>query len=307
MNKTKPMGISGRIAALFQSAPITPLLALMALLLGGFAVLVTPREEEPQIDVTMANVLVAFPGASVRDVEQMVATPGEQVLSKMAGVEHVMSVSRPGMAVLTVQFKVGVPNNEALVRLHDTLRSNSDWLPKGLGVMEPLIKPKGIDDVPIVTLTLHGSSPDTGAYELERVAHSIEADIKRVPGTRDVQTLGGPGRAVLVQIDPQRMTSSGVSVNDLRAALQSANLGLPVGELITANKSISIDAACAKESRFSSKIWPRFRTARRPLKATSGMAKAQPAAAVITRLSHWPSPKNPVRTLLTWPMPWSAG
>ena len=192
MNDSKPMGISGRIAALFQSAPITPLLAVMALLLGGFAVLVTPREEEPQIDVTMANVLVAFPGASVRDVEQMVATPGEQVLSKMAGVEHVMSVSRPGMAVLTVQFKVGVPNNEALVRLHDTLRSNSDWLPKGLGVMEPLIKPKGIDDVPIVTLTLHGSSPDTGAYELERVAHSIEADIKRVPGTRDVQTRAAP-------------------------------------------------------------------------------------------------------------------
>jgi multidrug efflux pump subunit AcrB len=242
MNDTKPMGISGRIAALFQSAPITPLLAVMALLLGGFAVLVTPREEEPQIDVTMANVLVAFPGASVRDVEQMVATPGEQVLSKMAGVEHVMSVSRPGMAVLTVQFKVGVPNNEALVRLHDTLRSNSDWLPKGLGVMEPLIKPKGIDDVPIVTLTLHGSGPDTGAFELERVAHSMEADIKRVPGTRDVQTLGGPGRAVLVQMDPQRMAGSGVSVNDLRAALQSANLGLPVGELITGNKSISIEA-----------------------------------------------------------------
>jgi multidrug efflux pump subunit AcrB len=242
MNDTKPMGISGRIAALFQSAPITPLLAVMALLLGGFAVLVTPREEEPQIDVTMANVLVAFPGASVRDVEQMVATPGEQVLSKMAGVEHVLSVSRPGMAVLTVQFKVGVPNNEALVRLHDTLRSNSDWLPKGLGVMEPLIKPKGIDDVPIVTLTLHGSGPDTGAYELERVAHSMEADIKRVPGTRDVQTLGGPGRAVLVQMDPQRMAGSGVSVNDLRAALQSANLGLPVGELITGNKSVSIEA-----------------------------------------------------------------
>lgn len=242
MNDTKPMGISGRIAALFQSAPLTPLLAVMALLLGGFAVLVTPREEEPQIDVTMANVLVAFPGASVRDVEQMVATPGEQVLSKMAGVEHVMSVSRPGMAVLTVQFKVGVPNNEALVRLHDTLRSNTDWLPKGLGVMEPLIKPKGIDDVPIVTLTLHGSSPDTGAYELERVAHTMEADIKRVPGTRDVQTLGGPGRAVLVQMDPQRMAGSGVSVNDLRAALQSANLGLPVGELITGNKSVSIDA-----------------------------------------------------------------
>jgi multidrug efflux pump subunit AcrB len=239
---TKPLGISGRIAGLFQSAPITPLLAVMALLLGGFAVLVTPREEEPQIDVTMANVLIPFPGASVRDVEQMVATPGEQVLSKMAGVEHVMSVSRPGVAILTVQFKVGVPNTEALVRLHDTLRTNTEWLPKGLGVMEPLIKPKGIDDVPIVTLTLHGKNPETNAYALERVAHSIEADIKRVPGTRDVQTLGGPNRAVLVQIDPQRMAGTGVTVNDLRGALQSANLGLPVGELLSGNKSISIEA-----------------------------------------------------------------
>jgi multidrug efflux pump subunit AcrB len=241
MNEPK-MGISGRIAAAFQSAQITPLLALVAFLLGVFAVMVTPREEEPQINVTMANVIAPFPGASVREVEQMVAIPAEQVLSKIAGVEHVYSVSRPGVAIMTVQFKVGVPRTEALVKLHDTIRENADWLPRTLGLPEPLIKPKGIDDVPIVTLTLHGSSPDTGAYELERVAHSIEADIKRVPGTRDVQTLGGPGRAVLVQIDPQRMTSSGVSVIDLRAALQSANLGLPVGELITANKSISIDA-----------------------------------------------------------------
>ena len=111
------LGISGRIAAFFQSAQITPLLALVALLLGIFAVLVTPREEEPQINVTMANVLIPFPGASVRDVEQMVATPAEQVLSQIAGVEHVMSVSRPGLAVITVQFKVGVPRTEALVRL----------------------------------------------------------------------------------------------------------------------------------------------------------------------------------------------
>ncbi|MBU3737459.1 MAG: efflux RND transporter permease subunit, partial [Rhodoferax sp.] len=244
MSQNQPTpGISGRIAALFLSAQITPLLALVALLLGLFAVLVTPREEEPQINVTMANVLVPFPGASVRDVEQMVATPGEQVLSKIAGVEHVMSVSRPGLAVLTLQFKVGVPRTEALVRLHDTIRGNSDWLPRGLGVMEPLIKPKGIDDVPIVTLTLHGSSAaDTPAFDLERVAHSIEADIKRVPGTQDVQTLGGPERAVLVHIDPERMAGSGVAVQDLRMALQSANMGLPVGELLGGNRSISLEA-----------------------------------------------------------------
>ena len=242
MNPKQTMGVSGRIAALFQSAQITPLLALVALLLGIFAVLVTPREEEPQINVTMANVLVPFPGASVRDVEQMVATPGEQVLSQMAGVEHVMSVSTPGMAVLTVQFKVGVPRTEALVRLHDTIKDNADWLPKGLGVMEPIIKPKGIDDVPIVTLTLYSKDATTSAYDLERVAHSIEADLKRVPGTREVQTLGGPGRAVLVELDPGRMAGSGVTVQEMRQALQSANLGLPVGELIGGNQSVAIEA-----------------------------------------------------------------
>ncbi|MEI6219484.1 MAG: efflux RND transporter permease subunit, partial [bacterium] len=105
MSTPTKMGISGRTAALFQSAHITPLLALMALLLGIFAVFVTPREEEPQINVTMANVLIPFPGAAVADVEQMVAIPAEQVLSQMAGTEHVMSVSRPGIAILTVQFK----------------------------------------------------------------------------------------------------------------------------------------------------------------------------------------------------------
>ncbi|ABM38130.1 efflux RND transporter permease subunit [Polaromonas naphthalenivorans] len=242
MNPKQTMGVSGRIAALFQSAQITPLLALVALLLGIFAVLVTPREEEPQINVTMANVLVPFPGASVRDVEQMVATPGEQVLSQMAGVEHVMSVSTPGMAVLTVQFKVGVPRTEALVRLHDTIKDNADWLPKGLGVMEPIIKPKGIDDVPIVTLTLYSRDATTSAYDLERVAHSIEVDLKRVPGTREVQTLGGPGRAVLVELDPGRMAGSGVTVQEMRQALQSANLGLLVGELIGGNQSVAIEA-----------------------------------------------------------------
>ncbi len=242
MNEPTNLSISGRIAAMFQSAQITPLLALVALLLGIFAVLVTPREEEPQINVTMANVLVPFPGAAVRDVEQMVAIPAEQVLSKIAGVEHVMSVSRPGVAVLTVQFKVGVPRTEALVRLHDTIRDNADWLPKGMGVMEPLIKPKGVDDVPIVTLTLFSKSEDASAFNLERVAHSMEADIKRVKGTQDVQTLGGPDRAVRVEIDPQRMAGFGITVQDLRMALQSANMGLSVGELITGNKSISIEA-----------------------------------------------------------------
>ena len=120
ITNTDNLGVSGRIARFFQSAQITPLIALVALLLGVFAVLVTPREEEPQINVTMANVLIPFPGASAKNVEQMVSVPAEQVLSQIADVEHVTSVSSPGMAVITVQFEVGVPRTEALVRLYNT-------------------------------------------------------------------------------------------------------------------------------------------------------------------------------------------
>ena len=115
------LGVAGRISRFFIASQLTPLIALVAMLLGIFAVVVTPREEEPQINVTMANVLVAFPGASARDVETLVATPAEQVLSQIKGIEHVFSVSKPGMAVMTVQFKVGEDRTQALVRLYDTI------------------------------------------------------------------------------------------------------------------------------------------------------------------------------------------
>ena len=235
------MGIAGRIARHFLTARITPLLALVALLVGLFAALVTPREEEPQINVTMANVLIPFPGASARQVEQSVAGPAEQVLGQMAGLEHVMSVSRPGLAVITVQFKVGVPRTEALVRLYDTLHSNRDWLPAGLGVGEPLVKPKGIDDVPILTATLYDKRAASGALELERVAHAMEAELKRVAGTREVATVGGPHRAINIVLNPQALRAVGLTVADLSRALQSANSGLPAGNLVTGGESITID------------------------------------------------------------------
>ena len=235
------MGLSGRIARLFQDSQLTPLLALVALLLGLFAVAVTPREEEPQINVTMANVLVPFPGASAQDVEALVAGPAEQVLAQMSGVEHVTSVSRPGMALLTVQFEVGVPRTEALVRLYNTVNSNRDWLSSELGVGEPLIKPKGIDDVPIVALTLWSEDPQRGAFELERVAHAVEAQLKRVPGTREVQTLGGPGRAVRVLLDADRLNAHGVSAVEVGNALQLANVSLPAGSVVRENREVAVE------------------------------------------------------------------
>src|SRR5690606_1729064 len=206
------------------------------------AVLVTPREEEPQIDVTFANVLVAFPGASAGEVENVVAVPMEQVLAEIEGVEHTFSVSRPGMAVLTVQFEVGEPRTEAIVRLYNAVFSNQDYLPQGVGVLPPLVKPMGIDDVPIVTLTLWTEDPARGAHDLARVAHSIEAEIKRVPGTRDVYTVGAPERVVHVRLDPQRMAAHELSLDALRQALTASNVVTHAGAVVAHNEYTPVTA-----------------------------------------------------------------
>ena len=153
------LGISGKTAQAFQNSAITPLLALLGLLLGFFAIMVTPKEEEPQIDVTFANVFIGFPGASAREVEQLVSIPAEQVLSEIKGVDDIFSISQPGQAILTVAFEVGIPREEAILNLYNQVYSNNDWFPQNLGVMPPVIKPMGIDDVPIMGVTLWSRLP----------------------------------------------------------------------------------------------------------------------------------------------------
>ena len=242
------MGISGRIAGYFLRNSLTPLIALVALLLGIFATLITPREEEPQINVTMANVFVPFPGASAKDVESLVARPAEQVLSRIAGIEHVYSVSRPGMAVITVQYLVGQDPIQALVRLYDTINSHKDWLSPNLGVLEPIVKPKGIDDVPIVTLTFWSADPAKSAFDLQQVARAAEIDLKRIAGTRDVVTIGGPGHVIRVAMDIDRMNAHGVTAQDLKAALQISNASQPAGVLVAGNQELLVQTGTYIES-----------------------------------------------------------
>ena len=237
---TPGFGISGRLAAFFQSSPLTPVLALLGLLLGIAAVAITPREEEPQIDVTMANVMVPFPGADARQVEQMVAYPLEQKLSEIEDVKHTYSVSRPGMAVVTVEFEVGVKRQPALVRLYDKVFSNQDWMPPGVGVGQPVVKPKGIDDVPAMALTLWTDDGARGAQDLAAVAHALETELKRIPGTREVFTLGAPERAVMVELDAARLASHGLAVADLAGALQAANLARQAGERVGADGVVPV-------------------------------------------------------------------
>jgi multidrug efflux pump subunit AcrB len=228
MTGHKPLGISGRIARAFQASQITPLLALAGLLLGLAAAIVTPREEDPQIEVTMATVTVPFQGADAHDVENLVAFPLEQKLSEISGIKHVYSVSRPGAAVVTVQFEVGVPRQEAIIRLYNKVYSNLDWIPPGLGIGQPIIKPMGINDVPIMTLTLW--SDRASRVQLAEVAHTLETTLKRVPGTRDVYTVGAPERAVLVKLDPAKLADYNLTVDDLAGALKAANVAVEAGD-----------------------------------------------------------------------------
>ena len=208
-------GIAGRLAQRFQEAEIIPLISVLGILLGLAALIITPKEEDPQISVTFANVFIPFPGATAKEVEQLITIPAEQEFAKVEGVKHVYSVSKPGMAVLNVRFKVGVPREPAIGRLYNAVFSTEDWLPSNLGAGKPLVKPKGIDDVPTVNITLWPDDPEKGAYELSHVANSLEAELKNLPGTRNVYSTGGPERIVRVVLDPERMAAYQMSLDDL--------------------------------------------------------------------------------------------
>ena len=247
------LGFSGRIARAFQNNPLTPILALAGLLLGLVAVLITPREEEPQIDVTMANVFIPFPGASAHDVERLVAFPYEQTLSEIEGVKHVYSVSSPGIAVFTVEFVVGVPRQDALVRLYNQVYANADWAPENLGVGQPLVRPMGIDDVPIMALSVWSDDPKRGSVELAQVAHLLETEFKRVPGTRDVYSIGAPDRAVLILMDANLLATHNLTVADLSQALLASNLVRGAGERVSnqANVPVSVGSYLAQRDEIA--------------------------------------------------------
>lgn len=239
------MGLAGVMAAGFQNSALTPLLAIIALLLGFFAIAVTPKEEEPQIDVTFANVFIAYPGASAKEVEQLVSIPAQQVLSELPGVDDIFSISSPGQSVLTVAFEVGVPRQEAIVNLYNQIESHQDWLPAGLNIPKPIIKPMGIDDVPIMALTLSNKadSPNPLSPEdLTRLAHSLETEIKTISGTRDVYTLGEQNSVLTIELDPNKMNGHSITFSDIYQRLQSANSGGQLSPIVQNNQVIKLQA-----------------------------------------------------------------
>jgi multidrug efflux pump subunit AcrB len=230
-------GIAGRIAAAFIDSKLTPLIVIAAVLLGVAAILLLPREEEPQIKVPMVDVMVSMPGSSAGEVEERATRPMEKLLWEMPGVEYLYSTSRDSESLVIVRFKVGEDPERSLSRLTEKLRSNFDRIPPG--VTWPLIKPKSIDDVPILALTFHSARYDH--LTLRRLAAQVEESVKQVPLVAETSLLGGSRRTVRVLLDPVRLASRNLSPAGLVPMLQQANRQFRAGGLTTENREVLVE------------------------------------------------------------------
>ncbi len=230
------LGIAGRMAAAFSNSKLTPLVIIASILLGLFAVSRTPREEEPQIIVPMADVIATLPGASAADVEQRLSVPMEKLIWEIPGVEYVYTTSSPGRAMSVVRFMVGQDEERAMVRLREKLFSHIDRLPAGAS--SPIIKPRSIDDVPIFALTLHSDKVD--AATLRQIASRVERTIKSVLNVSETMVIGGPRRELRVQVNRAALSARGLGLHDLLGALQVSNQRSDAGLLSSANQEESI-------------------------------------------------------------------
>jgi multidrug efflux pump subunit AcrB len=244
MNPTSPkttareLKLAGQIAHVFIRSKLTPLAIVAALLLGTFSILQTPREEEPQIVVPMLDVFVQMPGASSEEVAQRVTLPMENLLREVPGVEYVYSISHPGLSVLIVRFYVGTKEEDAIVKTYNKLYSNFDRIPPG--VSQPLIKVRSIDDVPIVALTLWGSSYN--GYQLRRIAEELEHTLKQADGVSEATVIGGQARKLRVVLDTERLAGYGLTPASVVNELAGANTRSLAGSFARGNRDFQVQA-----------------------------------------------------------------
>ncbi|MEY4938852.1 MAG: hypothetical protein RIQ93_587 [Verrucomicrobiota bacterium] len=220
------------MASVFIDSKLTPIVVAASLLLGFFSILMLPREEEPQIKVPMIDVLVAMPGASTAEVENRVTRPMEKFLWEIPGVEYLYSTASPGGNMTVVRFKVGTDLEAALIRLNQKLQANFDRIPPG--VTPPLVKPRTIDDVPILAVTFHSTRYDHAT--LRRVAVQVDDVVKALPAVAETTLIGGQTRQIRVALDPSRLASRNLSPANLVPMLQQANAQTHTGALASANQ-----------------------------------------------------------------------
>ncbi|HCE66552.1 MAG: multidrug transporter AcrB [Geobacteraceae bacterium GWC2_55_20] len=232
------LGFAGKIARAFIDSKLTPLIVIASLLLGFFAIKMTPREEEPQISVPMVDVYLPMPGSSPQEVQERVVKPFEAKLWEIKGVEYLYSMSRPGMGIITVRFLVGQPMEESLVKLYNKVMSNRNVLPPGAG--EPLVSPKSIDDVPILALTLWSERYDHGT--LRALAMELCDQLKKSENSAEAKITGGLARQVRVTLDAPRMAGYGLSPLQVAGALQKGNSTLSSGSFAVADRETLVES-----------------------------------------------------------------
>ena len=230
------LGLAGRIAHYFIDSKLTPLIITASVLLGLFAVVMTPREEEPQIIVPMVDVFVQFPGASAKEVEQRVTTPMEKLIWEIPGVEYVYSTSSAGGSMTIVRFLVGQDNEDSIVKIYNKLYSNFDKIPPG--VSQPLVKPRSIDDVPILALTFWGKGYN--GYQLRRLASRVDSEVKAVADVSETAIIGGQRRQVRVTLDASKLSGHGLSPGAVQQALKGANTQYPTGHIASGNYNFAV-------------------------------------------------------------------
>jgi len=231
------LGFAGRIAHAFIDSKLTPLIIITSVLLGMAAIVLLPREEEPQIKVPMIDVLVSMPGFSAKEVEERATRPMEKLLWEIPGVEYIYSTSRPGESLAIVRFKVGEDVEKSLVKLNQKLQSNFDRIPRGVSF--PLIKPKSIDDVPVLALTFH--SKDYDHLTLRRMVAQVDDAVKQVPLVAETTVIGGARRQLRVLLDPARLASRNLSVAEVLPRLTQANRQVVAGALTSNNQEAIVE------------------------------------------------------------------
>ncbi len=233
----RPLGASGSIAKAFLESKLTPLFVVFALLLGAFAVMITPREEEPQIKVPMIDVMVAYPGATAEEVENRAITPLEKILYEIPNVKYIYSTSQPSGGLIIVRFKVGTPPDEAAVRVHTKIDSALDRMPDGM--RPPIVKPRTIDDVPVAAYTLW--SEHETPFQLRKIADELKIELSRHPHVAQAWVIGGGRHVVRVTFDRDKLGAFNVSILQAYKALRGFNWRLPAGAADVANREIQVD------------------------------------------------------------------
>ena len=234
----KVLGLAGKIAKAFIDSKLTAILVIAFLLLGGFAITLTPREEEPQIIVPMMDVMVSYPGASAAEVENVVTKPMEQLLWEIPGVEYVYSIAKPQSNLTIVRFKVGEDSEDSLVKIYNKLMSNYDKIPNG--VSQPLVKARSIDDVPILALTLWNGENNYSGYELRRIATEVAEQLKKDNFVAEINVIGGQKRQMRVEPDLTKLKAFNISLDHLANSINQNNVLLENGKIQQNNQELKV-------------------------------------------------------------------